>query len=158
MTMCAVKRYEAALTGHYLSDVTSDYDEIARLHDYFSRTNFDAKDLIEEIMMSPQYRIAGPKPGYTTAADVIGLKLIGPEQLDTTLADLTGFAWKLPAPEGYDLLQNDIYGFRDMAGGYDSQYVTAPAHTVNATHILTLRMAGADAAGRVVDQELGESK
>jgi hypothetical protein len=153
-SMCSVQRFESALKGVYRKDL--DFTESDRLHDFFVESDFDAKALIEEIVMSPAYRIAGPK--VESAGDVVGLKVIRPEILNRTLADLTGFEWELPAPLGYDLLENDIYGFRMMAGGYDSFFVTAPATTVNATHILTLRMAAADAAGRAVDEELAKNK
>src|SRR5207249_3697419 len=135
-----------------------DFRELDRLHDYFVKDNLNAKDLVEEILMSPQYRVAGLD--HTKQALMqetsIGMKLLSPEQLDRSLSDLSGFSWKLAKPLGYDLLQNDIYGFREMAGGYDSVYVTGPAHTVNATHLLTLRMAAADAASLIVDRELAQ--
>lgn len=149
-SMCAVQRFESALKGVYMEDL--DLFESDRLHDYFMATEYDMKAVVEEIVMSPDYRIAGPKDD--TADYVVGLKLLHPEKLHDTLNDLTGFEWKLDAPLGYNLLENDIYGFRMMSGGYDSDFVTAPATTVNATTILTLRMAAADAAGRVVENEM----
>ncbi len=148
-SLCSVKRFQGALTGKNIADLS--FDETDRLNDWFVKENYSAKKLIKEIMLSPEYRIYGP--AADSAKDVVGLKLTSPEALDRMLNDLTGFEWKLDFPLGYDLLQNDIYGFREMAGGYDSIYVTAPAYTVNATHILMLRMAAADGAGKVVEQE-----
>lgn len=151
-SMCAVKRFTKGLTGIPLKE--QDFEEADRLHDWFVKTNYDAKKLVEELLMSPQYRIAAPLA--PTAENVLGLKLLSPEQVNRMLVDLTAeeFAWVMDFPEGYHLLENDIYGFRMMSGGYDSRFVTAPAFTVNATHILTLRMAAADAASRAVEREL----
>lgn len=161
-SMCSVRRFQAGLTGVHIKDL--ELPETDRLHDWFLRTDFDAKALVEEIVMSPNYRIAGPAVGATDVVDqdVHGLKLLSPEQLNRMLREMTGnakgtnadgFGWRMAAPDGYDLLENDIYGFRMMAGGYDSRFVTAPAHTVNATHILTLRMASADAASRLLARD-----
>lgn len=169
---CSVRRFQSVLTGVSIKELetTGSYiDETDRLHDFFMETDYDAKKLVEEIVMSTEYRIAGPGTGITqeSADKLHGLKLLSPEALNRMLRDLTGnakgdnpdgFGWKMEAPEGYDLLENDIYGFRMMAGGYDGNFSTAPAHTVNATHILTLRMASADAAGRLVDAEFAESR
>jgi hypothetical protein len=152
-SMCAVKRFSRGLTGTLMNDL--DFTEMDRLHDYFVATDYDAKALVTEIVMSPIYRMGAPLE--ESAADIVGLKLLGPEQLNRMFNELTGFRWRLDAPLGYNLLENDIYGFRMMSGGYDSIYTTAPANTVNATHILTLRMAAADAAGRVVDAEFAMS-
>ncbi len=150
-SMCAVKRFTKGLTSEVIKE--QDFVENDRLHDWFVKTNYDAKALVEEILMSPRYRIAAPLA--TTADPVLGLKLLSPEQVNRMFADLTAseFAWLMDFPEGYHLLENDIYGFRMMSGGYDSRFVTAPAYTVNATHILTLRMAAADAASLAVDRE-----
>ena len=168
---CAVKRFTSVLTGVSVKELDTDYHlaEIDRLHDWFLETDYDAKRLIEEIVMSPEYRIAGPNS--TTSVELAdklhGLKLLSPEALNRMLRDLTGnrkgdnpagFGWKIEDPLGYDLFENDIYGFRMMAGGYDGNFSTAPAHTVNATHILTLRMASADASGKMVDEEFSKGR
>lgn len=159
-SLCAVQRFASGFTG--VPRDALELHEVDRLNDWFIRTNYDAKKLVEEILMSPQYRVAGPRyqppmngglARNPSDYDARGLKLLAPEQLNRMLADLSGFGWKMAAPDGYDLLENDIYGFRMMAGGFDSLFVTAPSQTVNATHILTLRMAAADAAGKLVDAE-----
>lgn len=167
---CAVKRFTSVLTGVSVKDLELKHlPEIDRLHDWFLETDYNAKRLVEEIVMSNEYRIAGPN-SLTSEADaeeLHGLKLLSPEALNRMLRDITGnakgnhpegFGWKMESPMGYDLLENDIYGFRMMAGGYDGNFSTAPAHTVNATHILTLRMAAADASGRLVDEEFTKSR
>lgn len=166
---CAVKRFQSVLTGVSIKDLEATHlEETDRLHDWFMETDYDAKRLVAEIVMSPEYRIAGPNALTTVevADELHGLKLLSPEALNRMLRDITGnakgnnpegFGWKMESPEGYDLLENDIYGFRMMAGGYDGMFSTAPAHTVNATHVLTLRMASADASGRMVDAEFAKS-
>ena len=167
---CAVKRFAAGFTGNSIKDLEFwEITELDRLHDWFLQTDYNAKKLIEEIVMSPLYRVAAPIEGAISAEEaerLHGLKLLSPEQLNRMLRELTGnargddaegFGWKMESPFGYDLLENDIYGFRMMAGGYDGNFSTAPSHTVNATHILTLRMAAGDAAGRIVDREFAQS-
>jgi hypothetical protein len=178
---CSVKRFTSVLTGVSMRQLeANNLDELDRLHDWFLETDYNAKKLIEEIVMSPFYRQAGPgapmvaaydeldelNPATKDANELHGLKLLSPEQLNRMLRDLTGnakgnnpdgFGWKMEAPEGYDLFENDIFGFRMMAGGYDSMFVTAPAHTVNATHILTLRMASQDAANKLIDADFSQN-
>ena len=167
---CAVKRFASVLTGVSVKELDIDHlVEIDRLHDWFLETDYDAKRLIEEIVMSPDYRIAGPNAltSLELSDKLHGLKLLSPEALNRSLRDITGnkkgdnpagFGWEMESPLGYDLFENDIYGFRMMAGGYDGNFSTAPAHTVNATHILTLRMASADASGKMVDAEFAKSR
>src|SRR5207247_1246688 len=59
ISLWPVKRSQAGLTGQYLKDADKDFREIDRLHDFFLKDNLNAKDLVEEILMSPQYRVAG---------------------------------------------------------------------------------------------------
>ncbi len=68
------------------------------------------------------------------------------------LKDLTGFAWTGTDPLGaFDYLDDDVAGYRVLAGGIDSFYVTRPVHTMNATSSLVVRKAAALAAQYAID-------
>jgi hypothetical protein len=78
------------------------------------------------------------------------------------IRDLTGFTWSTTAaanlrgiPYGTaNLLESDFIGFRVLAGGIDSYFVTDYVHTMNATSSLVAKSAAAAAADFVVEHDL----
>src|SRR5258705_6787867 len=77
------------------------------------------------------------------------------------LVDLTGLVWATDSTVkvGFDivghtnLFESDHVGFRALAGGIDSYFVTQPVLTMNATASLTTRLAASAAAGYVVEHD-----
>lgn len=146
---------------------------VAGLTDRFIASNLDAKALAKDIVMSDEFAVSHASDTATPEeADALhGMLHIRPEQLDGLFEDLTGFRWLttdtlpmlepvgtggalVPVPYGQaNLLRSDFAGFRALAGGIDSYFVTRPTHTTNAVSSLVLRALAATAAGYVVDDD-----
>jgi len=82
----------------------------------FSASNFNLKDLLADMMMSPWFR-AGTNNDPTSsdallAAELGREKLLTPENLQRKTKALTGYYWR-SAPSPYEI---------DMVGGLDNQY------------------------------------
>jgi hypothetical protein len=78
-------------------------------------------------------------------------RLIDATLLASTLEDLTGFRWTW---QGFEVLDNDTYGFRILGGGVDGAQVTRPQRTPSLTWNLTVQRA-AEGAGAVASNSLG---
>lgn len=131
---------------------------VARLQAQFVASGFNAKQLAKAVVLSDEFRVAtDTDPGR--AETTVGYQKLRPEQLSRSLTELTGFRWMYDErvrrlgllPYGRtDLLTGDFVGFRVLAGGIDSYFVTEPVHTLNATSSLVARTAAAAAAETVV--------
>lgn len=92
------------------------------------------------------------------------MQKLRPEQLDRMITDLTGYRWVHEATSRVagivagttNLLQSDALGYRVLAGGIDSYFVTVPVHTYNAASSLVLRRLSTEAASFVVDADLAK--
>jgi hypothetical protein len=147
----------------YLSEVPQDQlpgDWVANLQAQFVASNLDAKALAKAVVLSDQFRVSY-STDPTAAASVVGYLKVRPEQLSRMLFDLTGFVWTTDStqtagtqPVGtVDLLRSDFIGFRALAGGIDSYFVTSPVLTMNATASLTAKLSSEAAAEFVVDHD-----
>ena len=118
-------------------DVSSDdFDRISNLMSGFVASEGDMLSLIADITQTPEYRDPAPR-------------MLSPDQLSTTHTELTGFTWSLG---GHDLLDNDTWGFRVLAGGMDGALVTRPQSDPGLTWALTLeRLAQASAGYALAD-------
>ncbi len=133
---------------------------VARLQQVLVASNWSAKALAKAIVLSDDFRISHDTDAVRAEATVGALK-VRPEQLGRMLRDLTGFAWTTATaarlrgiPYGTaDLFESDFIGFRVLAGGIDSYFVTEPVHTMNATSSLVAKNAAAAAASFVVDHD-----
>ncbi|HEY5936367.1 MAG TPA: DUF1585 domain-containing protein [Kofleriaceae bacterium] len=137
---------------------------VARLTDAFLAANQSAKVLAREIVLSEEFRrshVTDAAPDEL-ADELHGFLRVRPEQLDTMLQDLAGFTWSTTTGDlmtgtpygGANLLRSDFLGFRAIAGGIDSYYVTEPTHTTNTMASLVQRVVAAAAAHVVVDADL----
>ena len=171
---CAARRF-----AEYMTQTDRDalpFDWISDLTENFVASNFSAKVLARAIVLSDRFRISHVTSDATSdEADATnGLLHVRPEQLDTMIYDLTGVRWESsdtgtvyqgptvnmnqPIPYGRaNLLRNDHAGFRTIAGGIDSYFVTRPVHTTSAVSSLTLRVLASTAAGFVVDDDFARS-
>jgi hypothetical protein len=87
----------------------------------------------------------------TLAELVVGYQKLRPQQLARMIRALTGYQWLAFSDVGpVDYLDDDYLGFRVLAGGIDSFYVTQPVHTMSATSSLVVRQLAYDAAKWVV--------
>ena len=160
-SLCAAERFYSFLARVAPEDVS--HQLLAELQGGFIESGYSAKQLARAIVLSDGFRVSH---GETEAgAGVIGFKKARPEQLGRMFEDLTGFRWEARlnrqiggAPYGVvDLNDNDILGFRVLAGGIDSFFVTRPAYTVNTTASLHLRTLAREAAAFAVQTDLAES-
>lgn len=158
---CAASRFAAYFTQSDRG--TLPFAWVARLTDAFVAANLDAKTLAREIVLSDEFKVSHVSDDATPelAETVNGMLRVRPEQLDVLFADLTGLRWITDAtvavygtPYGpANLLRSDYNGFRALAGGIDSYFVTKATHTSNAVSSLLLRVLAATAAGAVVDSD-----
>ncbi|MBA3393046.1 MAG: DUF1585 domain-containing protein [Deltaproteobacteria bacterium] len=146
----------------YLSEVREDDVSlawVARLQAAFVASGFNAKQLAKAVVLSDEFRVSHDTDA-ALADHLVGYQKLRPEQLSRVLTDLTGFKWmvdsplRLRLPFGIaDLLTGDFVGFRVLAGGIDSFFVTQPVHTMNATSSLVTQQAAAAAADFVVERD-----
>ncbi|HEY5945404.1 MAG TPA: hypothetical protein VIV40_07930, partial [Kofleriaceae bacterium] len=156
---CTATRFASYFTEVAQNDLSGAW--IARLQKALVDSNFNAKALTKAIMLSDEFRISHDSDADAAERTVGELKL-RPEQLHRMLRDLTGFTWSTTStanlrgiPYGTaNLLESDFIGFRVLAGGIDSYFVTDYVHTMNATSSLVAKSAAAAAADFVVEHDL----
>ena len=164
--IAADPRFAQCAATHFASYLTEvpqaqlDRDWIARLQLQFAAGGYNAKQLAKAVVLSDEFRVAADTDP-TAAEGVVGYQKARPEQMSRMIADLTGFSWQTTSatvvrgmPVGLaDLLASDFIGFRVLAGGIDSYFVTSPVFTMNATSSLVARNAAAAAADYVVEHD-----
>ncbi len=123
---------------------------VARLQEDFVANGYSLKRLIKDVVMSPRFS-AGAHRTAEGAAKLVGYQKVRPQQLGRMIAALTGYQW---SDGRVNYLDDDLLGFRVLAGGIDSYYVTEPVHTMNATASLVSRKLALDAAEYVVERDL----
>lgn len=163
---CAAQRFASYFTEREMSELPIAW--ISKLTDAFTASHLNAKALAKQIVLSDEFRVSHVAPGQAggeeAAEGIIGLQKLRPEQLDRMITDLTGYRWQHDSTSKAggvtvgvaSLLQSDLVGFRVLAGGIDSYFVTLPSHTYNAVSSLVLRRLAADAAGFVVTADFAK--
>lgn len=152
---CTAQRFASFFTEVAPSALSGAW--IARLQRELTSSNFSAKQLAKAIVLSDEFRVSHDTDA-AAAEGLVGALKLRPEQLSRMLRGLTGFSWTTNSaaklrgiPYGTaDLLQSDFIGFRVLAGGIDSYFVTDPVHTMNATSSLVAKAAAGAAADLVV--------
>ncbi|HWU89844.1 MAG TPA: hypothetical protein VN253_21430 [Kofleriaceae bacterium] len=156
---CTAQRFASYLTEVAPASLSGAW--IARLQREFVDGNFSAKQLAKAIVLSDEFRVSHDTD-VAAAEGLVGTLKLRPEQLSRMLRGLTGLGWTTTSaaklrgiPYGTaDLLQSDFIGFRVLAGGIDSYFVTEPVHTMNATSSLVAKAAAAAAADFVVAHDV----
>ncbi|HEY5927050.1 MAG TPA: hypothetical protein VIV11_35425 [Kofleriaceae bacterium] len=156
---CAATRFASYFTEVAQTEVSGAW--VARLQKALVDSNWNAKELAKAVMLSDEFRVSHDTDAEVAERTVGALKL-RPEQLHRMIRDLTGFNWSTTAtsnlrgiPYGTaNLLESDFIGFRVLAGGIDSYFVTDYVHTMNATSSLVAKSAAAAAADFVVERDL----
>ncbi len=163
---CAAQRFASYFTERELEALPVAW--ISSLTDAFVASGLSAKALARAIVLSDEFRtshvVPGQEQGDLAAEGIVGMQKLRPEQLDRMITDLTGFRWRHDSTMrvvGMDvgvasLLQSDMLGFRVLAGGIDSYFVTLPSHTYNAASSLVLRRLATEAAGFVVTADFAK--
>ncbi len=134
---------------------------VAELETAFTKDHFNAKHLARAIVLSDELRAVSDDDPVDAEA-VIGYQKLRPAQLRRMLRDLTGFEWRGTSHDviggrwqagPFDYLDDDTTGYRVLAGGIDSFFVTEPVHTMTATASLVVRTAAGKAAQYVVSHD-----
>ena len=150
----------------YLAQIPRDevpYDIAAEYHDALVEHDYRPQALVRKFVLSDAYQAQA-----SAALDPsIGLLALRPEQYSRTIAELTGFHWTI-SHEGVacsagvsgckaivDLSLSDRAGFRAMAGGIDSAFVTEPVFTPMPVRTLIANALANEAAAYVVRRDLG---
>lgn len=155
---CAAERFAAYLTEVPQAQVSGRW--IARLQTELVASNFSAKQLAKAIVLSDEFRVSHDTDAEA-AERLVGMQKLRPDQMTRLVRDLTGFSWTTTTgatlrqyPYGSpDLLSSDHLGFRVLAGGIDSYYVTEPVHTINATSSLVAKAMASAAAEFIVEKD-----
>ncbi len=160
-SFCAAERFYSYMAQVEPADIPLGLT--SELQSVLIDSGYSAKQLAKAIVLSDEFR-ASYAHGADAAEYIVGIKKARPGQLERMFTDLTGFRWETNSTvrvRGTELgrvglLDNDVVGFRVLAGGIDSEFVIEPSHTFNATSSLVLRAIAAEAAGFVVDRDLAE--
>jgi hypothetical protein len=155
---CAATHFASYLTEVPEANLSQAW--LAKLQATFVDSNMSAKQLAKAVVLSDEFRVSHDTDNIA-AEQLVGTLKVRPEQLDRMLADLTGFSWTTAStqrlrgiPVGTaNLLISDFIGFRVLAGGIDSYFVTEPVHTMNATSSLVAHSAATAAAEFVVEHD-----
>lgn len=140
---CAVERVYGGLLQRELEleDTAATLTHLAA----FQAGGQTLRALYRSVIRSAEYRAAA-----TDDPAAAPLKLVSPEQLASTVEDLTGYRFTYA---GYDMLQTDTYGVRILAGGVDGLFVSAPARAPTATMVLVQERLAEGAARHVVTHD-----
>lgn len=159
---CAAQHFASYLTERRVDDLPVSW--ISALTDAFVASQLNAKALAKAVVLSDEFRVSHVKAGEN-GDDVVGMQKLRPEQLDRMIFDLTGYRWQHNAPGTTagmptgvaNLLQSDTLGYRVLAGGIDSYFVTEPSHTYNAASSLVLRRLATESADFVIDTDFANA-
>ncbi len=155
-SLCAARRWNGYLSQSDPFDLP--IEEAAALRDVFEGSDLSVKELAKAIVLSERFRFA-PR------------QQMRPEQIARSVAHLTGFRWWAdPDAEDcatvnvidgtecwktVDLMANDTFGFRAMAGGINGFQITVPTHTSTPPRELVMERFLSDAAGWAVARDFG---
>ena len=159
---CAARRFYSYFHQVPMADVP--FSAIVELQESLVSQNYSAKALAKAVVLREDFKRSHADTDEG-AATLIGYKKARPEQLARMVEDLTGFRWRTELPVNFqngtlgpiDLMTTDLLGFRTLAGGHDSFYVTQAARNMNVTSMLTLQNLAQLAAAHVVTQDFSGS-
>ena len=134
---------------------STDFERIESLRDQFLEQGLLYKELIKDVIATPEYRAGSVADDATdeTVERERTLRLVTPDLLSSAVEDLTGFTWQW---EGFDQMANDNPGYRTLAGGVDGYSVTRAQQDPGVTWVVTVKRFTQAAASYAVDQELNQ--
>ena len=161
---CAVKRFFS-----YLAQVPEEavpFEAASSLRAEFVESGLNARTLAKAVVLSDAFR-ASHVIGSETEDDRPYLQKVRPRQWNRMMLAMIGYRWDADFQFPLDFLGGGIYGRVDLmtdsllgyevlAGGVDDYIVTAPVHTINPTASLVFDSFAQEAAGFVVDRDLGD--
>ncbi len=164
---CAARRFYSHLSQVDQKDVPM--QAVMDFQKVFEDSELNAKALIKAIVLSDAFKVSHAS-NERAAKELVGYKKVGPRQWSRMMEDLTGFVWRadlnFPLYEGLgssspygrrlDLMKDSLFGYEVLAGGTDDFVVTRSVHTINPTSRLVFEAFAREAAGFVVERDLGE--
>ena len=130
-----------------------DFSTVDSLHDDFVDGGMRYSQLLRSLTELDEYRAGA----LTQAASSEQLervrteRLIVAHQMSALIEDLTGFVWTW---EGFEQMDNDLPGYRVLAGGVDGVAVSKPQQDPGITWYLAWTRLTQAAASHVVSEEL----
>jgi hypothetical protein len=118
---CAVQTVWEGLTQRTFVD--EDWPEVSVHAQVFTSNKMNVKELVRSIVTSDEYKARASLDG-SQSERLMGVKIASPEQLSSTMREITGYTWFF---DGRDGLRNHSMGLPVLAGGIDSRFVTTPA-------------------------------
>ncbi len=154
LTSCAIETVAEGLWRRPLT--MHDQPVQLALESRFQGTDFRMTELITAVLGTDAYRAGALSTDADDAAEQreTTRRLLTPEQLESAVADLTGFRW---THEEAEQLRNDTTGYRLLAGGVDGSSVITPIRDHGVTRALVIQRLAQAAAGHVVQQDLVDS-
>lgn len=140
---CAVQQGFGFLFG-----ASPDQSATGRLNGFredFIQGDLSLKALYRSLTADPYYRSNDPEVEGTLA-----VRRLSPSQLSSAVYALTGFRWNF---EDMDMLANDTWGVRVLAGGMDGIIVTQAATDHSSSEQLVLERLSEAASGYAVARE-----
>lgn len=134
---------------------SADVELLRDAREPFVANGLHLKDVLRVVTQSPTYTAGGltADASDATVARTSTRRMLVASQLRSIDADLAGLRWER---DGYDQLDNDLYGFRVLGGSVDGVTLTAPQRTPGLTWALTAQRAAEFSAARIVDRDLAE--
>jgi hypothetical protein len=139
---CAAKTFASLLWRRETS--LDDYGQLQALTQHFEANGARVRSLLSAITETASYQTAG----HETQA---GLRLLTPNQLESAIEALTGYRWTFA---GYNQMDNDTIGYRNLAGGVDGNSITRAQDTPSLTWALTVQRLSEAAAALAVSEDL----
>lgn len=127
----------------------ADFERIEGLRESYLDSGEQMKALIRTITDTPVYR-AGSL-AETTEDTENTTRMIDATLLRSLVQEMFGYLWTW---EGYDVLDEDVYGYRILGGGVDGSMVSRPQRTPSLTWGLVVQRVG-EAAGYHMADTLG---
>ncbi len=145
---CAAKRtYEGLLRHPETLDDRGPIDEHLAA---FVDGDLTLRALYASIVNDPRYR-----PGEATVAGAAPIKQLGPEQMESSVEELTGFVW---TQSGFPMLRDNTDGVHMLAGGVDGQLATLASTSPSPTILLVMERLAEGGAATVVANELAMAR
>ncbi len=151
---CAVKTAAEGMLRR--STDSADVVLLRNAREPFVNGGLHLKDAIRSVVQSESYTAGGFSADATPEriARASTSRLLVASQLRSIYADLAGMAWVL---DGYDQLDNDVFGFRVLGGSVDGETLAAPQRTPGLTWTVTAARAAQASAGLIAAHDLGSS-
>lgn len=117
----------------------------------FEAGGWTMRSLVRAVIHSPEYAASGFAEGAEVDDAIATQRVFQPTQLAAVVEEVTGYTW---TESGYDQLDNDLIGYRVLAGGVDGAGVAVPGEDPSVTRALVDQRLAEAAAAFVVRGDL----